>query len=184
MAARARCRSWSLGAVIAEAAVRQLEVAAALLLPLDRLEQRLEVALPEALRAMPLDQLEEHRRPVLHRRGEDLQQVAVLVPVGEDAQLTQLTQRHPGLADPVAQILVVRVRGAQKLHTGGLHLPYRLHDIHSGQSNMLYAGAAVEFEVFVDLRLALADCRLVQRELDLAAAVRDDLAHQGRILRG
>ena len=57
------------------------------LLPLDRLEKRLEVALAEPLRAVPLDQLEEDRRPVLHRLGEDLQQVAVLVPVGQDAQL-------------------------------------------------------------------------------------------------
>src|SRR5215831_8161689 len=56
---------------------RGSEVAAAGLLPLDRLEQRLEVAFAKALRAVPLDQLEEDRRPVLHRLGEDLQQVAV-----------------------------------------------------------------------------------------------------------
>jgi hypothetical protein len=36
---------------------------------------------------VPLDQLEEDRRPVLDRLGEDLQQVAVLVPVSQDAQL-------------------------------------------------------------------------------------------------
>src|SRR3712207_699751 len=39
-----------------------LEVAAARLLALDGLEQRLEVALAEAQRAVPLDELEEHRR--------------------------------------------------------------------------------------------------------------------------
>src|SRR5438477_1250186 len=61
------------------------EVAAALLLALDGLEQRLEVALAEAQRPVPLDQLEEHGRAVAHRRGEDLQQVAVLVPVHQDA---------------------------------------------------------------------------------------------------
>src|SRR5271170_4277281 len=70
------------------------------LLPLDRLEQRLEVALAEPLRAMPLDQLEEHRRPVLHRLGEDLQQVAVLVPVGQDPELAQLIHVNPRFADP------------------------------------------------------------------------------------
>jgi hypothetical protein len=61
-----------------------------LLLALDRLEERLEVALAEAERAVPLDDLEEHGRAVSERLGEDLQQVAVLVPVDEDAPLLQL----------------------------------------------------------------------------------------------
>jgi hypothetical protein len=33
---------------------------------------------------------QEHGRPVLYRLGEDLQQVAVLVAVGEDAEFAQL----------------------------------------------------------------------------------------------
>ena len=78
----------------------RLQVAALSLLPLDRLEQRLEVALAEPLGPVPLDQLEEHRRPVLDRLGEDLQQVAVLVPVGQDAELAQLIHVHPRFADP------------------------------------------------------------------------------------
>ena len=46
---------------------RTLEVAAERLLALDRLEQRLEVALAEAAGAVALDHLEEERRPVLRR---------------------------------------------------------------------------------------------------------------------
>ena len=46
---------------------RDLEVAAERLLALDRLEQRLEVAVAEAARAVPLDHLEEERRAVLRR---------------------------------------------------------------------------------------------------------------------
>src|ERR671917_280498 len=79
------------------------EVAAALLLALDRLEQRLEVALAEPERAVPLDELEEHRRAVLDGLGEDLQQVAVLVAVDEDPQLAQGVDVDPGLADPLAE---------------------------------------------------------------------------------
>src|SRR5436309_1933401 len=60
------------------------------LLALDRLEQRLEVALAEAPRPVPLDHLEEQRRPVGHRLGEDLQHVPLVVPVHEDAQLGQI----------------------------------------------------------------------------------------------
>src|ERR1035441_382711 len=74
----------------------RLEVAALGLLPLDRLEQRLEVPLAEPLRAVPLDQLEEYGRPVLHRLGEDLQQVPVLVPVGQDAQLAPRSEERRG----------------------------------------------------------------------------------------
>ena len=65
----------------------RLEVPAERLLALDRFEQRLEVALAEAARAVALDDLEEDGRPVLSRLGEDLQQVSVLVAVDEDAQV-------------------------------------------------------------------------------------------------
>src|SRR3712207_2426511 len=62
------------------------EVAAEGLLTLDRLEQRLEVAVAEAARAVALDDLEEDRRPVADRLREDLQQVALVVAVDEDAE--------------------------------------------------------------------------------------------------
>ena len=42
---------------------------------------------------MSLDQLEEDRGPVADRPGEDLQQVAVLVPVDQDAAPLQLLDR-------------------------------------------------------------------------------------------
>src|SRR5580658_8530739 len=104
------------------AAVSRLsQVAAPGLFPLDRLEQRPGVALAEPFRAVPLYQLEEHGWPVLHRLGEDLQQVAVLVPVGQDAELAQFGCWHPGLADPRAELVVVAVRGLQELHADRRH---------------------------------------------------------------
>src|SRR5205807_4032442 len=57
----------------------RLQVAACGLLALDGLEQRLEVALAEALAPFPLDDLEEQRRAVGDGAGEDLQQIAVVV---------------------------------------------------------------------------------------------------------
>src|SRR6185312_7922357 len=59
----------------------RLEIAAERLFALDRLEQRLEVAVAEAARAVPLNHFEEHRRPVLRGLREDLEQVAVVVAV-------------------------------------------------------------------------------------------------------
>lgn len=44
------------------------------------------------------------------------------------------------------------------------------------------ASAAVELQVLVDLGLLLGDGGLVDRELDLERAVRDDLRHQGAVL--
>jgi len=163
---------------------RSLQVAAPGLLPLDRFEQRLEVPLAEALRPVPLDQLEEHRRAVLDRLGEDLQQVPVLVPVGQDAQLAQLVQRHPGLAYPRAELVVVAAGGGQELDPGRGHGPDAGHDVVGGQRDVLHAGTAVELQVLVDLRLALAGRGLVQRELDLPGPIRDHLAHQRGILGG
>ena len=70
----------------AAGAKRVLEVPAQRLLALDRREEGLEVALAEGRGAVALDHLEEHRRPVLRGLREDLQQIAVLVAVGQDLQ--------------------------------------------------------------------------------------------------
>src|SRR3954453_4801172 len=98
-------------------AINALEVAAPVLLALDRLEECLEVALAEAQRAVSLDQLEEDRRPVAGRLGEDLQQVAVLVAVDQDAALLQLLDRGAHGADALPQfgVLVLGVRRRQDL---------------------------------------------------------------------
>src|SRR3990170_6739987 len=96
--------------------MRRSEVAALLLLALDGFEQRLEVAAPEAPRAVPLDDLEEEGRAVLHRLGEDLEQVALLVAVGLDAQLLEEVHRDADVADAIRQAGVVLVRQTQELH--------------------------------------------------------------------
>src|SRR4029078_9435500 len=67
-----------------------LEVAAERLLALDRLEEGLEGAAAEAARAMALDHLEEDGRPVLRGLREDLEEVPVVVAVGEDLVLAQI----------------------------------------------------------------------------------------------
>src|SRR5262245_13790592 len=89
------------------------------LLALDGLEQGLEVALTEAARAVPLDDLEEQRRPILHRLGEDLQQVPLVVPVHEDAQFGQFLAVLIDLADPLREHVVVTLRHPQKRHVVG-----------------------------------------------------------------
>src|SRR5207253_5051202 len=63
-----------------------LQIAAESLLALDGLEEGLEVAVAEAAGAVTLDHLEEERRPILRGFREDLQQIAVVVAVGQDAE--------------------------------------------------------------------------------------------------
>src|SRR5207237_9666180 len=104
-----RCRG------VAKLVVRSfLEVPAQGLLALDRLEERLEVPLAEAARAVSLDHLEEQGWPVLRGLGEDLQQVAVLVAVGEDPQPHQIVPVLADLTDPVLRVLVVGVRSGEE----------------------------------------------------------------------
>src|ERR1700735_2715334 len=136
---------------VAPGAPEPSEVAPPGLLALDCLEQRLEVALAEALRAVPLDQLEEHRRPVLHGLGEYLQQVAVLVPVRQDPELPQLIERNASLADPFAQRVVIAVRRGQEVDAHRAHAADGRHDVIGGQGDVLDAGAAVALQVLVDL---------------------------------
>ena len=60
----------------------------------------------------------------------------------------------------------------------------RAQDVVGGQRDVLAAGAVVELEVLVDLRLLLRDGRLVERELHPVVAVGDHLAHQRGVVGG
>ncbi len=57
-------------------------------------------------------------------------------------------------------------------------------DVAGGERDVLAAGAVVELEVLVDLRLLLRDRRLVERELHPVVAAGDHLAHEGGVLGG
>src|SRR6187431_2733298 len=58
---------------------------------------------------LALDHLEEKRGPVLSRLAENLEEVPVLVAVGEDPQPAQVSPVLANLADAVGDVLVVGV---------------------------------------------------------------------------
>ena len=95
---------------------RTLQISAALLLALDGLEQRLEISLAETAAALALDHLVEQRGTVFHRAREDLQHVAFVVAIHQDAELLQLVDRLVDLADARQQVVVVGGGHAQKIH--------------------------------------------------------------------
>src|SRR5947209_20406500 len=94
---------------------RRLQYAAAHLVELHRLEQRLEVALAETLVALPLDDLEEDRAD--GGLGEDLQQQpAARAAIDEDLPLLQLGERLAMVWQALADHLVVGVWRVEQLH--------------------------------------------------------------------
>src|SRR6266511_2897641 len=159
------------------------EVAAQRLFPLDRLEEGPEVPLAEANRTVPLDHLEEQSRSVLGRLGEDLEQITLRVTVREDAQPAQVVPVLADLADPIIDVLVVRVGGREEDDAAFLQRLHGADDVVTLERHVLHARTAVELEVLLDLALALALGRLVDRELDLSLAVGHDLRHERRVLR-
>src|SRR5262245_37346440 len=93
-----------------ELAVRsRSEVAAQGLLALDRFEKRLEVPFAETDGSVPLDHLEEERGPVLCGFRKDLEEISLLVAVGEDAQPPQIVPVLADLAHALARVVVVRL---------------------------------------------------------------------------
>src|SRR3954454_5117304 len=162
--------------------VEGLEIAPASLLDLDRLEERLEVADAEATGAVPFDDLEEERRAVLDRPGEDLEEVALLVPVGLDPQLLERVDRDADVADAVGELLVVGMGHPEELDAEAAARPDRRHDVVRSEGDVLGAGLAVVADDLLDLALLLARRRLVDRELDPAVAVGHYLGHQGAVL--
>ena len=79
-------------------------------------------------------------------------------------------------------VVVVRARHGQELDPALAQLGHGRDDVTRGDRDVLRAGAAVELQVLVDLRLALALGGLVDRELDAAVAARDHLGHQRGVL--
>ena len=68
-----------------------LQISPPLLLALDRFEQSLEIALPEAAAALPLNHFIKQRRPIKYRLTEQLQEIPVRpVAINQNAQLLQI----------------------------------------------------------------------------------------------
>src|SRR5829696_2139306 len=99
------------------------------LLALDRLEERLEVARAEAGGTVTLDDLEEDRRAIAERLGEHLEEVALVVAVDEDPEALEVVKRLVDLADPLGDLVVVRVGRAQEPHAARLELGHASDDV-------------------------------------------------------
>src|SRR5574338_1006205 len=156
---------------VGAACMRPLQVPSLGLLAFDGLEQCLEVAGTEALGALPLDDLVEERGAVLDGLGEDLQEVALVIPVYENPELLEWRDILVDMAHPVEHRIVVVARHPEELYTALAQRRDRLDDVIRGNGDVLTSGAMIELEILVDLALPAPLRWFVERELDAAIAV-------------
>src|SRR5690606_4925285 len=154
------------------------------LFPFYGLEQGLKVTLSKGLCPLSLDDLKEDRGPGLHRFGEDLQQVALVVPVHQDAELLERGNVLIDLSHPVPHGLVIGGGDLEELHPTGLEVAYGPNDVIGGHGYMLHPLPFIEIEVFLHLGFFLALGGFIDGEFDPAVAIAHDLAHQGGVFGG
>src|SRR5687768_13396399 len=130
------------------------KVAAPGLIALDRFEQRLEVAFAETFRTVPLNDLEEQCGPVGDRLCEDLQQIAVVVEIGEDVVALQLVPGEVERRHTFARFVVVALRHVHESHTPSAHRVDGCDDVVCSEGDVLYTGSVVLLDVLLNLALA------------------------------
>lgn len=139
----------------------RLQVPSLLLLQFQRLEEGLEVALSEGLRAAAADDLEEERRAILEGLGEELEEVALIVGIDEDAEVADLgvvfldgcvAALGEHLVDAVPDLLVVGVGDGEELDAAAAEFGDGVEFVVGAEGQVLYAGGVVvPVEVFLDL---------------------------------
>src|SRR4029450_9527601 len=103
-------------------------------------------------------------RRVLGRLREDLEEVTVLVAVGEDAEPFEVAVVLVDVADSSLDLVVVPLGRVEEEHAALLHRGPGADDVLALEGDVLHSGTSVELEVLLDLALALALGRLVDRE--------------------
>src|ERR1700722_7112797 len=154
--------SWSISSM--------LEVAAFALFALDGFKQRLKVSFAETAAPFALNDFEEERRTIFDRPSENLQHVALVIPIDENAKFLQLVDRLINDADALLQFGVVRVGNMQEIDSLGVKTFRRVPNVIRCQRDVLDSGAGIKIEIFLDLRFAFPLGRLVDRELHIAIA--------------
>src|SRR5579862_1892013 len=164
--------------------VPSLQYAAADLILLHAHEQRAEVALSEAIIPLALDDLEENGAD--ERAREDLQQIASVCAVDQDAALPELLDRLAVPGQPLLEHLVIRIRRWR--HEREATCVQRVpggEDIRGMQRDVLNALAMIlldELLDLIDLTAALFGLRLIDRDADLAARRRKGTAREPGVL--
>lgn len=146
------------------------QIPAQLLLPLNRLEQTLEVSRSESLKVVPLDDLDEHGRPIHQRLGEQLQQIPALVKINQNVQLLnrlkRLLQFQACRLQSLTHVVIVRLRHRNELDAPRTKIRDGIDDVGRSKRDVLDSRTVVEVDVLLNLALLLAKSGLVDWHLD------------------
>src|SRR5579883_2293814 len=150
---------------------------AADLIELQGFEQRLEVALAEALVALALNDFKKTRAYQIF--GKDLQQQTLSLrrrTIYENALLSQPIETLPVTRHPSLHCVVIRFWRVLKLHAPSAHAVHGRVDIIRAQRNMLDALSVVVSQKLLDLRFVILT--LVERNANLPVGTRHCLREQ------
>lgn len=122
------------------------------------------------LMIVSLDDFKEDGGSILHRFGENLQQVAVLVIIDQNLQFLQdvhiLCDFDGRVLQVLAQQVVVGIRNRQELATSRFQILDGCDDVASIKSDVLDSGTSVIVDVLLDLTLPQTGGRFVDRHLE------------------
>lgn len=158
------------------------------MLSLNGLEQALEVTSSKALKVIPLNNLNKDGRAVHEGLGEDLQQIAALIVVDEDAEAldrVQVLLELPAALlrlEALAHGVIVRGGDVDEVDAARAQGRDGGDDVRREEGDVLDARARVEDDVLLDLGHLLARSGLVDGHLDNVVGRGHDDGAQGREL--
>src|SRR5436853_1967329 len=133
-----------------------LSIAAPYLLALDGFKECFDVAATKPPRALSLNDLVKEGRPWMHRLAKDLQKIAPLVAVNENAQAAQGLNLFRDVTDAGFEMIIISAGRRRELDASLAECPDRGDDVVGQEGDMMHATAAVVCEIFFYWRLALA----------------------------
>src|SRR5258706_6368286 len=128
-----------------------LQISSQFLFVFQGLEKGFKVAFAKATGALAFDDLKENCWAIDDRFGEDLQQVALVVMVYEDAEFGQVFDILSDVADTIQHVFIVIARRLQEFYAALLQITYGGDDIAGIDGDVLHTGTVVEFQVLFDL---------------------------------
>jgi hypothetical protein len=107
----------------------------------DAFEERLKVALSEALGTFAVDDFIEQGRPVGDRFCEDLEQIPFVVTVNQNSKISENINVFVNLSHSIWKHIVVGFGNAQEVHSTGAESRHGVDDIVGAKSDVLNSSA-------------------------------------------
>jgi hypothetical protein len=121
---------------------------------------------------------------ILHRLGEDLKEITLIVAVYQYTQFFKGIEVFIDMAHTVRQLIIVRSGHFEEFYPAVLEIGYGFNNIVGGERNVLASFAIVIIEVFFYLRFLFAFGRFIDGEFYKTVPIAHHLAHESGIFGG